>query len=65
MENKIKNILDEKGISILAFSEMINMTYAGAHRLVNRPDIGTTTIEVLETVAAALEVEISDLYGGE
>lgn len=62
MENRIKEILKEKNMSILKLSKIMDMNYATMHSIVNRPDLGTTQAKTLLTVAKTLEVNITDLW---
>lgn len=62
MANNIKELLQEKEMSILKLSEKANLSYKATHDLVNRKDLGTTRMSVLKSVADVLEVEITKLY---
>jgi len=60
--NNIKKLLKDKDLSILKLSEISGITYANTHNLVNRPGLGSTTLETLIKVADVLGVEIKNLY---
>lgn len=62
MENRINEILEEKKISILKLSEMVNKNYTSIHQLVTRDDLGDTKAKTLKMVADALEVKVTDLW---
>lgn len=62
MENRIKEILDEKKISILKLTEMVDKNYASIHKLVSRDDLGETKAKTLKMVADALGVKVTDLW---
>jgi len=62
MENRIKDILDEKNLSILKLSKIMDINYATMHSIVNRKDLGTTQAKTLVAVAKTLNVDIEDLW---
>lgn len=62
MENRIKDILKDKKISVLKLSNILNMNYASVHNIVNREDLGATQAKTLAIVAKALDVKITDLW---
>lgn len=62
MKNKIKYVLDKKGISIKKLSKGINSPYAFTYTLVNRADLYTTQLGTMAKVAKFLGVRIEELY---
>lgn len=62
MKNKIKYLLEEKGLSIRQLGIHLNMDYAAAHKLVSRQDLKATQLGTLVEVAKYLNVEITELY---
>lgn len=62
MENRIKEILEEKKISILKLTEMVDKNYASIHELVSREDLGNTKAKTLKMVADVLGVKVTDLW---
>lgn len=62
IKNNIKKLLKEKNISILQLSKDIGLSYSNAHALVNREDLGTTSLNTLVEVSKSLKVNIDDLY---
>lgn len=62
MKNNIKELLKAKDMSILKLSEITGLTYSNTHALVNRKDLGTTSLDTLSKVADALNVNVSNLY---
>lgn len=62
MENRIKEILEDKKLSILKLSKIMDINYATMHSIVNRPDLGTTQAKTLLAVAETLDVDIEDLW---
>jgi len=62
MENNIKELLNKKGMSILALSEITHITYANTHALVNRKTLNTTSLDTLIKVSIALDVDVEELY---
>lgn len=59
MDNKIKEILKERGISQKQLCEMTGMSEAGMSKAIN----GTATESTLTKIAEALDVDISELTG--
>lgn len=62
MKNKIKYLLEEKGLSIRQLGIHLNMDYAAAHKLVSRKDLKATQLGTLVEVAKYLNVDIKNLY---
>ena len=60
MRSRIKEILKEKGVTMLVLSEKIGMT--SQHLSVALSEKGNPTIDTLEKIAAALNVHISELF---
>ncbi len=61
-KNKIKDIMEEKNISINELSEICPVIYPTLHRAINRDELNTTALETLSLIADALGVQITDLY---
>lgn len=57
MENKIKEVIKEKGISQKELAKMVGMTEPGISNAIN----GSATRETIKKVAAALKVDVKDL----
>ncbi len=57
MENKIKEVIKEKGISQKELAKMIGMTEPGISNAIN----GSATRETIKKVADALKVDVKDL----
>ena len=57
MENKIKEVLKEKGISQKELANMVGMSIPGISNAIN----GSATKETLKKVADALKVDVSEL----
>lgn len=62
MKNRIKEILEEKNISILKLGTSIGMNYSSVHNLVNRESLGDTKIKTLMAVSKAINVELEELW---
>ena len=60
MEYRIKELLKEKGITLLELSEQIGVK--SPHLSVALSDKGNPTIATLEKIAAALNVPVTDLF---
>ena len=58
MKLKIKEICEEKGISVTELGRMIGLSKSSIHTIINN---NNPTIETLEKIADALEVEVTDL----
>ena len=58
---RIKQVLQEKGVSVGKLSRMSDISFSTCRRLVNEPDY-SPSLDTLEKVAHALGVPISDLY---
>lgn len=61
-KNKTKELLKAKGLSIKSLGEYAGWDYSLAHRIVNREDVASTTLETLIKIADFLKVEVTDLY---
>lgn len=57
MENKIKEVLKEKGVSQKQLCAMVGMSEAGMSNAIK----GSATMETIKKVAEALQVEVGDL----
>lgn len=57
MENKIKDIIKERGISQKALCQMVGMSEAGMSNAIN----GSATKETLKRVADVLQIDVSEL----
>ena len=60
--NNIKEILKDKGLSVLKLSEKTGLTYSNTHSLVNRPNLESTPLGTLMKVSEVLDVDIEELY---
>lgn len=58
MELRVKDICKAKGISITELAGQMGIKQESLSRAIN----GNPTIETLEKIAAALEVEVGDLF---
>ena len=56
----IKEIIKEKGYSVTSLADKIGMTQVSLSRIIN----GNPTVETLEKIANALDVEVRDLFSG-
>ena len=60
MEYRIKELLKDKGITLLELSEKIGMK--SPHLSVALSEKGNPTVATLEKIASALSVEVSELF---
>ena len=60
--NNIKNILEEKNISIRQLSKDLDFSYSFAHNLVNRDSLEATQLGTIIKIAVYLDVSIEKLY---
>lgn len=58
MSLRIKEVLKEKGISVIQLSEKLGVTRSACYQFIN----GNPTAECLERIALALDVEIGELF---
>ena len=58
MKLKIKEICEKKGISVTELGRIIGLSKSSIHTIINN---NNPTIETLEKIADALEVEVTDL----
>lgn len=58
MSLRIKEVLKEKGISVIQLSEKLGVTRSACYQYIN----GNPTAECLERIALALDVEIGELF---
>ena len=58
MALRIKEIIKEKGTSVNALAEKMGITRVGLSQHIN----GNPSVEVLERIADALEVDITELF---
>ncbi|WP_406683330.1 helix-turn-helix domain-containing protein [Seonamhaeicola sp. MEBiC1930] len=56
----IKEIIKKKGFTVTSFADKIGMTQVSLSRIIN----GNPTVDTLEKIAKALEVEVRDLFSG-
>ena len=54
----IKEVIKEKGYSVTSFAEKIGMAQVSLSRIIN----GNPTVETLEKIANALDVNVRDLF---
>ena len=62
MQNNIKDLLEQKEVSIKQLSTVFNDNYSFTHLLVNRKDLSETQAGTLKKTADFLGVSIEDLY---
>ena len=55
---EIKQVIKEKGYSVTSLAKKIGMTQVSLSRIIN----GNPTVETLEKIANALDVDIKDLF---
>lgn len=60
MRTRIKELCRERGVTISAIAEQIGTTQTSLSRALG--DSGNPTLETLEKIAAALDVNISELF---
>lgn len=60
MRTRIKELCRERGVTISAIAEQIGTTQTSLSRALG--DNGNPTLETLEKIAAALDVNISELF---
>lgn len=58
MSLRIKEVLKEKGVSVIQLSQKLGVTRSACYQYIN----GNPTAECLEKIAIALDVEIGDLF---
>lgn len=58
MALRIKEIIKEKGTSVNALAEKMGITRVGLSQHIN----GNPSVEVLERIADALEVDVTELF---
>ena len=58
MELKVKDLIKQKGMTMQRFAEMLGVTRDTLTRNIN----GNPTLETLERIANALEVDITELF---
>lgn len=58
MELKVKDLIKQKGMTMQQFAEMLGVTRDTLTRNIN----GNPTLETLERIANALEVDIAELF---
>ncbi|MFI2744191.1 helix-turn-helix domain-containing protein [Zhouia sp. PK063] len=54
----IKDVIKRKGYSVTTLAEKLGMTQVSLSRIIN----GNPTVETLEKIANALEVDVKDLF---
>lgn len=54
----IKEIIKEKGYTVTSLAEKLGMTQVSLSRIIN----GNPTVETLEKIANALDVDVRDLF---
>ena len=54
----IKEVIKNKGYSVTTLAEKIGMTQVSLSRIIN----GNPTVETLEKIALALDVDVKDLF---
>lgn len=54
----IKEVIKKKGYSVTSLAEKIGMTQVSLSRIIN----GNPTVETLEKIADALDVDVRDLF---
>ena len=61
MELRIKDVLKEKKVTVVSLAGMIGITQPNMSNIVNGKS--TPSLETLEKIASALEVDITELFG--
>ena len=61
MELRIKDVLKEKKVTVVSLAGMIGITQPNMSNIVNGKS--TPSLETLERIANALEVDITELFG--
>lgn len=59
MKLRIKEVIREKGLSVAKVAELMEVQQTSLSRIING---GNTTVEMLEKIAKALDVEIVELF---
>lgn len=59
MNFKIKEICDQKGISVAELGRMIGLSKSGIHSILNN---GNPTVDTLSKIAKSLDVDITELF---
>lgn len=58
MSLRIKEVLKEKGVSVIQLAQKMGVTRSACYQYIS----GNPTAECLERIAAALDVEIGELF---
>ena len=58
MSLRIKEVLKEKGVSVIQLAQKMGVTRSACYQYIN----GNPTSECLERIALALDVEIGELF---
>lgn len=61
-KNKMKKVIDEKGVSISYLTNQVGRMYGNVHRMINSDIIDDKKFSSVGDVAIALDVPITDLY---
>lgn len=62
LKSKLREILDEKNITIKEIADFINIRYATIQRVVATEYLDTTSLVVLVRIAEYLNMKVDDLY---
>lgn len=62
LKNNIKNVIEEKNVSIREISKMLGMSYSNTYLLVNKEYIDKTHFITILKIAEYLDVTVSELY---
>lgn len=58
MDLRIKEVLEEKGISVIDLAEKLGVTRGACYNYIN----GNPTVEILNRIADAINVPVTDLF---
>lgn len=61
MKHNLKQILEDRNISILELSKMTGIHYRIVYLLVNREDLSETRLKSLYKISKALDITIDDI----
>lgn len=61
-KNNIKPLVEKSGFSVSRLAKAIGISPMGMYALMEREDLGSTSIRTLVRLAEVLEVEVRELY---
>lgn len=62
LSNRLKAIIEGRGISIYQVAKDLNMRYATLHEMINREDLSMTRLGPLVALCDYLGVQVTDAY---